>query len=176
VVLEWIRSVRDRHVELLARREPGEPTYITKLFLCPDYTDTPMETAARWFLALLTSYNGSFHTLSLKKPNILTTQHQLQKYINTTISRMSEPNSIQNLTEYQMPSPPSKTSLMGVDIAWSGPAYPSFYSTLKIEIPSPPPSLTSKDTIKMLVESMSLMLEHLPSGREVSLLPLEGMN
>jgi hypothetical protein len=63
VVPEWIRSVGDGCVELLARREPGEPTYITKLFLRPDYTDTPMETAAPWFLTLLTSHNGSFHTL-----------------------------------------------------------------------------------------------------------------
>ena len=63
VVPEWIRSVRDRCVELLARREPGEPTYVIKLFLHPDYTDTPTETAAPWFLTLLTSYDGSFHTL-----------------------------------------------------------------------------------------------------------------
>ena len=63
MVLEWIRSVRDRHVELLARREPGEPTYITKLFLCPDYTETSTDTAALWFLALLTGRDSSFHTL-----------------------------------------------------------------------------------------------------------------
>jgi hypothetical protein len=47
----------------LAGREPGEPTYVTKLFLRPNYTDTPTETAAPWFLALLTSRNRSFHTL-----------------------------------------------------------------------------------------------------------------
>jgi len=63
VVPEWIRSVGDGCVELLARREPGEPTYITKLFLRPNYTNTPTETAAPWFLTLLTSHNGSFHTL-----------------------------------------------------------------------------------------------------------------
>jgi hypothetical protein len=33
VVLEWIRSVRNGQVELLARQEPGEPTYIAELFL-----------------------------------------------------------------------------------------------------------------------------------------------
>ena len=63
MVPEWIRSVRDGCVELLARRESGEPTYITKLFLRPNYTDTPIETVAPWFLALLTSHDGSFHTL-----------------------------------------------------------------------------------------------------------------
>ena len=63
VVPEWIRSIRDGCVELLARREPGEPTYITKLFLCPNYTDTFTEMVAPWFLALLTSHNRSFHTL-----------------------------------------------------------------------------------------------------------------
>jgi len=63
VVPEWIRSVRDGCVKLLARREPGEPTSVTKLFLCPDYTDTPTEMAAPRFLTLLTSHNGSFHTL-----------------------------------------------------------------------------------------------------------------
>jgi hypothetical protein len=63
VVPEWIRLVRDGRVELLAGREPGEPTYIIELFLCPNYTETPMETAALWFLALLTGCNGSFHTL-----------------------------------------------------------------------------------------------------------------
>jgi hypothetical protein len=51
-------------MELLAGREPGEPTYVTDLFLWPDYTETPTETAAPWFLALLTSQDGGFHTLA----------------------------------------------------------------------------------------------------------------
>ena len=64
VVLEWIRSVRNGQVELLARWEPGEPTYITELFLRPNYTEnTITETAALWFLAILTSRDGGFHTL-----------------------------------------------------------------------------------------------------------------
>ena len=63
VVLEWIRSVRNGQVELLAGREPGEPTYVVELFLCPDYTETTTDTAAPWFLALLTGRDGSFHTL-----------------------------------------------------------------------------------------------------------------
>jgi len=168
VVPEWIRSVRDGHVELLARREPGEPTYITQLFLHPDYTETPTERQLRG-----SSMEAS--TLSLRKPDASTTQQQLRKYLDTTILKTSEPNSTQSLTNYQMPSLPSETSSMDVDIAWSGPAYPSFYNTSRIKIPSPPPSSTSKDTIKMLVKSMSSMIEHLPSGREVSLLP-PGMN
>ena len=64
VVLEWIRPVGDGRMELLAGREPGEPTYVTDLFLRPDYTETPTETAAPWFLALLTSRDGGFHTLA----------------------------------------------------------------------------------------------------------------
>jgi hypothetical protein len=63
VVPEWIRSVRNGQVELLARRQPREPTYITELFLHPDYTETPTDTAALWFLTLLTSHDGGFHTL-----------------------------------------------------------------------------------------------------------------
>ena len=64
VVPEWIRSVRNGRVELLARREPGEPTYITELFLHPNYTETtPTDTAAPWFTTLVTSQDGSFHTL-----------------------------------------------------------------------------------------------------------------
>jgi hypothetical protein len=64
VVLEWIRSVRNGQVELLARQEPGEPTYIAELFLRPNYTETTVtETAALWFLAILTSQDGGFHTL-----------------------------------------------------------------------------------------------------------------
>ena len=54
VVPEWIRLVRNGQVELLAGREPGEPIYIIELFLCPNYTETPTDTAAPWFLALLT--------------------------------------------------------------------------------------------------------------------------
>jgi hypothetical protein len=51
-------------VELLAGREPGEPTYIAELFLRPNYTKgTITETAAPWFLTILTSRDGSFHTL-----------------------------------------------------------------------------------------------------------------
>ena len=63
VVPEWIRSVGDGTVELMAGREQGEPTYVTELFLHPDYTETPTETAAAWFLALLTSQDRSYHTL-----------------------------------------------------------------------------------------------------------------
>jgi hypothetical protein len=64
VVPEWIRSVGNGQVELLAGREPGEPTYVAELFLRPNYTeDTITETAAPWFLAILTSRDGSFHTL-----------------------------------------------------------------------------------------------------------------
>jgi hypothetical protein len=63
VVPEWIRSVRDGKVELLAGREPGEPTYVIELFLHPNYTETPMDTAAPWFLTLLTGWDESFHTL-----------------------------------------------------------------------------------------------------------------
>jgi hypothetical protein len=64
VVPEWIRSVGNGQVELLARREPGEPTYVTELFLRPNYTETTItETAAPWFLTILTGRDGSFHTL-----------------------------------------------------------------------------------------------------------------
>ena len=63
VVPEWIRSVGNGQVELLAGREPGEPTYVIELFLCPDYTETNTDTTAPWFLALLTGRDGSFHTL-----------------------------------------------------------------------------------------------------------------
>ncbi len=55
VVPEWIQPIRDGTVELLAERELGEPTYIIKLFLYPNYTETPIETTAPWLLALLTS-------------------------------------------------------------------------------------------------------------------------
>jgi hypothetical protein len=64
VVLEWIRLVRNGQVELLARWEPGEPTYVAELFLRPNYTEnTIIETAAPWFLTILTSRDGGFHTL-----------------------------------------------------------------------------------------------------------------
>ena len=64
VVLEWIRSVGKGQVELLAGREPGEPTYVAELFLQPNYTEnTVTETAAPWFLTILTSQGGGFHTL-----------------------------------------------------------------------------------------------------------------
>jgi hypothetical protein len=61
---------------------------------------------------------------------------------------------------------------MCVTLTWNGPAYPFFYNTLKIGVPLPPPSPMSEDTVEMLIESMSSMTEHLPSGGEVSLLPL----
>jgi hypothetical protein len=51
-------------MELLAGREPREPTYVTDLFLQPNYTETPTKTAAPWFLTLLTSRDGGFHTLA----------------------------------------------------------------------------------------------------------------
>jgi hypothetical protein len=66
-----------------------------------------------------------------------------------------------------MPSPPPGTTSTRVDIAWSGPSCPSFYDTSKTEMPSHPPLLSSEDAIETLVEYVS-MVEHLPSGREVS--------
>jgi len=64
VVPEWIRSVGNGQVELLARQEPGEPTYVAELFLQPNYTETTVtKTAALWFLAILTRHDGTFHTL-----------------------------------------------------------------------------------------------------------------
>jgi hypothetical protein len=75
----------------------------------------------------------------LKRPDVSTIQQQLWKYIDTAILRMSKLDSTQSLTKYQMPSPLSETSSMGVNITWSGPIYPSFYSTSRIRIPLPPP-------------------------------------
>src|SRR5216683_2775615 len=63
VVPTWIRPVGDGTVELLAGREPGEPTYVVELFLRPNYTENPTETAAPWFLGLLVSKDGGYHTL-----------------------------------------------------------------------------------------------------------------
>ena len=64
VVPEWIRSVGNGQVELLARWEPGEPTYIAEHSLWPNYTETTVtKTAAPWFLTILTSQDGGFHTL-----------------------------------------------------------------------------------------------------------------
>src|SRR6266853_1236824 len=63
VVPMWIRPTGDGTVELRAGREPGEPTYIVELFLRPNYTENPTETAAPWFLALLTSKDGGYHML-----------------------------------------------------------------------------------------------------------------
>ena len=63
VVPEWVRIVGDGTVELMAGRQPGEPTYVIELFLRPDYTEAPAETAAGWFLALLACRDGGFHTL-----------------------------------------------------------------------------------------------------------------
>jgi len=61
---------------------------------------------------------------------------------------------------------------MDVEAAWNGHTYPFFYNTSKIGVPLPPPSPTSKDAVEMLIESMSLMMKHLPSGGEVSPPPL----
>jgi hypothetical protein len=64
VVPTYIRSVGDGTVELLARREQGEPTYVAELYLRPDHTEnTVTETAPGWFIALLCSRDGGFHTL-----------------------------------------------------------------------------------------------------------------
>jgi hypothetical protein len=64
VVPEWIRSIGNGRVELLARREPREATYVAELFLYPNYAETTLtDTAAPWFTALLTSRDGSFQTL-----------------------------------------------------------------------------------------------------------------
>jgi hypothetical protein len=83
VVLEWIRSVGNGQVELLAGWEPGEPTYVAELFLWPNHTEeTITETAALWFLAILTSRDGSFHTLveEAHRLNNLATVAEIHRY------------------------------------------------------------------------------------------------
>ena len=89
VVPEWIRSVEDGHVELLAGREPGEYTYITKLSSTLTILTPPRK---QWLHSFLPSLPVMMEasTLLSKRPNILTTQQQLQKYINTTILRTSK--------------------------------------------------------------------------------------
>jgi hypothetical protein len=69
-----------------------------------------------------------------------------------------------------MPSLPSRISSTHVNVTWSGPSSPSFYDALRTACPLPPPSLTSDDAIKVLINYV-LMAEHLPSGGEVSLPP-----
>jgi hypothetical protein len=88
VVPEWIRSVGNGQVELLAGREPGEPTYVAELFLRPNYTeDTITETAPPWFLAILTSWDGGFHTLieearRLNNPAVVAEIHRYRRLDN----------------------------------------------------------------------------------------------
>jgi hypothetical protein len=106
-------------------------------------------------------------TPSSKRPNALTTQQQLQKYIDTAVSMRNESSSPLSSIASRTPSPPPGTTLTHVDIAWSGPNCPSFYDTSRTEMPSHPLSLSLEDAIKTLVEYVS-MAEHLPSGREVS--------
>jgi hypothetical protein len=60
---------------------------------------------------------------------------------------------------------------MGATSTWSGHNSPSSSNISRTGIPLPPLSPTSTDAVKMLVEYV-LMTEHLPSGREVSLLAL----
>jgi hypothetical protein len=83
VVPEWIRSVGNGRVELLARREPGEATYVAELFLRPNYTETtPTDTAAPWFTALITSQDGSFHMLieAARRLNNLAVVAEIYRY------------------------------------------------------------------------------------------------
>ena len=83
VVPQWIRSVGNGQVELLARREPEEPTYIAELFLWPNYTETTItETAAPWFLTILTSRDGGFHTLveEVRRLNNLAAVAKIYRY------------------------------------------------------------------------------------------------
>jgi hypothetical protein len=100
VVLEWIRSVGNGQVELLAGWEPGEPTYVAELFLWPNYTeDTIIETAAPWFLAILTSRDGSFHTLieearRLNNPAAVTEIHRYRHLDNERTKLTCELNRV----------------------------------------------------------------------------------
>jgi hypothetical protein len=109
VVPEWIRSVGNGRVELLAGREPEEATYIAELFLYPNYTETtPMDTAAPWFTALLTSQDGSFHTLikSAQCLDNLAVVAEIYHYHDLIGSKLSSPTSS---TRSPMPSMPSVT-------------------------------------------------------------------
>jgi hypothetical protein len=103
----------------------------------------------------------------LRKPTASTTPLLWQKYFNTASLMKSELGSPLSSIASQTPSPSLATTSMAANIIWSGPN--SLYSsdTSRIETHSNPPSLNSEDTVETLVKYVS-MVEHLPSGREVS--------
>jgi hypothetical protein len=110
-------------------------------------------------------------TLSWRQPNASTTWQWLRKYIATATSTVSRLSSPMSSTGSLMPLPPSAMASTRVDVAWSGPRSPSFYSTCRTAcpspLPSPPPSMSSEDAVETLIDFMSMM-EHLPRGGVVS--------
>jgi hypothetical protein len=106
-------------------------------------------------------------TPSLKRHATSTTQQQSPKYTDTAASRTNAPSSPVSSTASQMRSPVFMTSSMGAISTWSGRNSPSSSDISRTGIPSPPPLPMSTNTVETLVEYMSMM-EHLPSGREVS--------
>jgi hypothetical protein len=152
----------------LARQEPREPTtsqsFSSSLtILRPPLLRQQLQGSLPSSLAMM-----EVSTPSLKRPAASTIQLQLLRYIGTTTSRTNTPSSPVSSTASPMPLPPFTTSSMGAASAWSGHNSPSSSDILRTGIPLPPLLLMSTDTVKTLVEYMSMM-EHLPSEREVSL-------
>jgi hypothetical protein len=171
VVPEWIRSVGNGRVELLARREPREATYVAELFLYPNYAKTTLtDTAAPWFTALLTSRDGSFQTLieaaqRLDNPAVVVEIYRYRKLDHQRVELTNELDRISiTLTSLRDGLNSCRCYLEWAQVPV---LLQHLQDRMSFTPPSPPPSMSSEDTVETLVDFMS-MTEHLSRGGAVS--------
>src|SRR5712671_6136377 len=97
---------------------------------------------------------------SLRKYAASTTPPQSPKCINTTLLKMSKPDSQQSSTASRMPSLRPTTSSTGATTAWKGDRSPTWSDISRTGIPSPHQSVSSEDAVEMLITSALSMTEH----------------
>ncbi len=64
VVPHFIQQRGSGQVEMVAGRAPGEPVYVSDIYLTPNYSHIPTNPMGPWFLQLLTGATTGFNTLT----------------------------------------------------------------------------------------------------------------
>ena len=64
MVTQWIQVIGNGEVITRAGEHTDKPEYVVSLFLPSDYSQCPTLTLPQWFVKLLQSWGGPYHTLA----------------------------------------------------------------------------------------------------------------
>jgi hypothetical protein len=79
---KWIKFLGNGEVLVRAREREDEPEYVVSLYLESNYSQCPTSPMPYWFVKILQSINGAYHTLAeaTKRLNDPTTFAEVERY------------------------------------------------------------------------------------------------